>query len=203
MLAIAWLSRAVRDRNRTTLFVLAWLAFPLLAALSPVRQDGVRYIMPAFPAVAMMAAAIVDRYARTPRIFAGACAAIVLYLGITALRTHPYYIDYFGEHTGGAGRVSRYQRFETAWWGEGLAPSLAYVNEHAEPNARVSRHCVEPSHLAWFREDLWSNLPPSPADATWIFVYAPARMACPVPADAKRVFTFEHDGTTLSAVYRR
>jgi len=28
-------------------------------------------------------------------------------------------------------------------------------------------------------------------------------MACPVPADAKRVFTVEHDGTTLSAVYRR
>ncbi|MDQ3336524.1 MAG: glycosyltransferase family 39 protein [Myxococcota bacterium] len=202
-LAIAWLSRAVRDRNRATLLLLAWLAFPLLAALSPVRQDGVRYIMPAFPAIAMMAAAIVDRYARTPRIFAGAAAALALYLGITAVHTHPYYIDYFGEHTGGAGRVSRYKRFETAWWGEGLAPSLAYVNEHAEPNARVSRHCVEPSHLAWFREDLWANLPSSPADANWIVVYAPARMACPVPPDAKRVFSVEHDGTTLSAVYRR
>ena len=203
VLAIAWLSRSVRDRNRTTLIVLAWLVIPLLAALSPVRQDGVRYIMPAFPAIAVMAAAIIDRYARTPRIFAGAFAALVLYLGVTAVRTHPYYIDYFGEHTGGAGRVARYKRFETAWWGEGLAPSLAYVNEHAEPNARVSRHCVEPSHLAWFREDLWTNLPSSPADASWIVVYAPGRMSCPVPADAKRVFTVEHDGTTLSAVYRR
>jgi 4-amino-4-deoxy-L-arabinose transferase-like glycosyltransferase len=202
-LAIAWLARTVRDRNRTTLIVLAWLAFPLLAALSPVRQDGVRYIMPVFPAIAMMAAAIVDRYARTPRTFASAAALIVLYLGITAVRTHPYYIDFFGGHTGGAGKVARYQRFETAWWGEGLAPSLAFVNQHAEPNARVSRHCVEPSHLAWFREDLWTNLPPSPADASWIVVYAPVRLPCALPPDAKRVFAVEHDGTILSAVYRR
>jgi len=202
-LAIAWLSRAVRVRDRATLLVLAWLVVPLLAALSPVRQDGVRYIMPAFPAIAMMAAAIVDRIARSPRIFLAAAAAVVLYLGVTDVRTHPYYIDYFGEHTGGAGSVAARKRFETAWWGEGLAPSLAYVDEHAEPNARVSRHCVEPSHLAWFREDLWTNLPSSPADATWIVVYAPARLPCPIPPDAKRVFAVEHDGTTLSAVYRR
>ena len=88
--------------------------------------------------------------------------------------------------------------------------AIARVRQRARraERTRLARHCVEPSHLAWFREDLfredlWSNLPPSPADATWIVVYAPARMACPVPADAKRVFTFEHDGTTLSAVYRR
>lgn len=202
-LAIAWLSRAVSERNRSTLLVLAWLCAPLLAMFSPVRQDGVRYIMPAFPAIALMAAATIDRYARTPRMFAGAAAAVIAYLAIVDLRTHPYYLDYFGEHTGGAGSVAGRKRYETAWWGEGLAASLAYVNQHAEPNARVSRHCVEPSHLAWFREDLWTNLPTSPADANWIVVYAPARMACPIPADAKRVFAVEHDGTTLSAVYRR
>lgn len=202
-LAVAWFARAVRERDLRTLIVIAWLLAPLLAAFSPVRQDGVRYIMPAFPAIAMLAAATVDRFARDPRIFLAAAAAIVLYLGITDVRTHPYYIDYFGEHTGGAGSVTARKRFETAWWGEGLAPSLAYVNEHAEPNARVSRHCVEPSHLAWFREDMWTNLPSSPADASWIVVYAPERMRCPIPPDAKRVFAVEHDGTILSAVYKR
>jgi 4-amino-4-deoxy-L-arabinose transferase-like glycosyltransferase len=203
VVALAWFARAVRERNATSLLVLAWLAAPLLAAFSPVRQDGVRYIMPVFPAIAMMAAAAVDRFARAPRTFQISAAVILGYLVITDVRTHPYYIDYFGEQTGGAGNVAAHRRFETAWWGEGLAGSLAYVNEHAAPNARVSRHCVEPSHLAWFREDLWSQLPAGPADATWIVVYAPERMPCPIPADAKRVFAVEHDGTVLSAVYRR
>jgi 4-amino-4-deoxy-L-arabinose transferase-like glycosyltransferase len=203
VVAVAWVARAVRERTTTSLLVLAWLAAPLLAAFSPVRQDGVRYIMPVFPVIAIMAAACIDRFARAPRTFQISSAVILLYLAITDVRTHPYYIDYFGEQTGGAGNVAAHRRFETAWWGEGLAPSLAYVNEHAEPNARVSRHCVEPSHLAWFREDLWSQLPASPADATWIVVYAPDRIGCPIPPDAKRVFAVEHDGTTLSAVYRR
>jgi len=33
-----------------------WLAIPLLVAASPVRQDGVRYVMPALLAIAMIAA---------------------------------------------------------------------------------------------------------------------------------------------------
>ena len=128
---------------------------------------------------------------------------MIAYLGVTAIRTHPYYLDYFGELTGGAGNVAAHRWFETAWWGEGLDRALAYVNEHAEPNARVSRDCVEPSHLAWFREDLWLAIPRGPADATWIVVYAPERRACPLPPDAKKVFEVDHDGTVLAAVYRR
>jgi 4-amino-4-deoxy-L-arabinose transferase-like glycosyltransferase len=197
----AWLHRAFRDRaHRKSMWItLAWLVAPLLAMFSPVRQDGVRYIMPCFPAIAMLAAAAIDRLPRR-NVIAG---VFVAYLVLVDLRTHPYYIDYFGEHTGGAGNVAANKYFETAWWGEGLAPSLAYVNEHAEPNARVSRHCVEPSHLAWFREDLWTQQPPNPASASWIVVYAPARNPCPLPPDAKRVFAIEHDGVVLSAVYRR
>jgi hypothetical protein len=196
----AWLHRAFRDREhrRSMFIVLAWLVAPLLAALSPVRQDGVRYIMPVFPAIAMMAASAIDRLPRR-NIIAG---VFIAYLVLVDLRTHPYYIDYFGEHTGGAGSVAANKYFETAWWGEGLAPSLAYVNAHAEANAKVSRHCVEPGHLAWFREDLWT-IPPNPASASWIVVYAPARNPCPIPPDAKRVFAVEHDGVILSAVYRR
>ena len=197
--ALAWFHRALRERDRTALIVLAWLIAPLLVAFSPVRQDGVRYIMPCFAAVSLMAAAAIDKFPR--RNVLG--AVLILYLVLVDLRTHPYYIDYFGEHTGGAGTVAAKKRFETAWWGEGLAPSLDYVNEHAEPHARVSRHCIEPAHLAWFREDLWTNLPASPADANWIVVYAPSRNPCPVPPDAHRVFSVVHDDVTLSAVYRR
>ena len=207
-LVLAWSVRALRDRDRSSLVVFAWLAIPLAAAFSPVRQDGVRYIMPCFPAVAMAAAAAADVLAtiaarRFRHAFPALAAAIVAYLVVTAVRTHPYYLDYFGEHTGGADTVTHRRWFETAWWGEGLAPSLAYVNAHAAPRAKVARQCIEPGHLAWFREDLWDVPIPLNHQAEWIVVYAPERMRCPLPPDAKRVFAVEHDGTVLSAVYRR
>jgi hypothetical protein len=122
---------------------------------------------------------------------------------MTLARTAPYYLDYFGEHTGGAGTVTARRWFETAWWGEGLHRAIAYVNEHAAPSAKVHRECILPNHLAWFREDLWAPMTRDARDAAWIVAYAPATRPCPVPPDAKRVFEVVHDGAVLAAVYQR
>jgi hypothetical protein len=171
--------------------------------LSPVRQDGVRYVMPCILAFAVMAAAGLDaiaRWVKRERVFQAAAAAMFAYL-VVDVRTAPYYLDYFGEHAGSAGDVTRQRAFEVAWWGEGLDRAVAYVNEHAEPDAIVVR-CIDPSHLAWFREDLWRPAR-SPSDATWFVVYAPATRSCGVPADARKVYEVSHDGATLAAVYRR
>ena len=78
--------------------------------------------------------------------------------------------------------------FETAWWGEGVDRAVDYVNEHAAPGAHVYRDCIEPKHLAWFREDLWTPMTASPTEATWIVSYAPASHRCPSPPDARPVF---------------
>ncbi len=198
--------RAARQRDRAALLVTAWLVIPLVVSLSPVRQDGVRYVMPCLAALAVMAAAGLDGLAtlverRFRATFRALAALLLAYLAATAVRTHPYYLDYFGEHTGGAGTVTARRWFETAWWGEGLDRGIAYVNTHADPNALVSRDCIEPSHLAWFREDLWR--PASRADATWIVAYAPERRPCPIPAGFTRVHATVHDGTVIVAVYRR
>jgi 4-amino-4-deoxy-L-arabinose transferase-like glycosyltransferase len=203
-----WVAQTVRRASqfpaRSNLIVAAWAVIPLLAMFSPLRRDGVRYIIPCF------AAAIgVDLVARwfergNSRSFVIAAAVLVSYLAITAVRAHPYYLDYFAEHTGGAGAVARRRWFETAWWGEGLDRAVAYVNANAEVGAHVSRDCIEPAHLAWFREDLWLTVPPS--DASWIVVYAPRRRACalpPLPREAHRVFAVEHDGVVMAEVYRK
>ena len=63
---------------------------------------------------------------------------------------------------------------ETAWWGEGVASAVDYVNEHAAPGARVFRDCIEPAHLAWFREDLWTPMARDPKEADWIVAYSPS-----------------------------
>jgi 4-amino-4-deoxy-L-arabinose transferase-like glycosyltransferase len=220
---LAWSARAARERDRAALIVLAWLVAPLFVALSPVRQDGVRYVMPCLAALALMAAAGFDaiavaidgwlgrsagasqsmRLARGRLPFLGLAGAAGIYLGVTLARTAPYYLDYFGEHVGGAGTAADRRWFETAWWGEGLDRAVAYVNAHAAPNARVHRECIAPSHLAWFREDLWASMTTDPGEAAWIVAYAPATRGCPLAPGAEKVFEVVHDGAVLVVVYRR
>jgi len=197
--------RLGRARNRSALIVACWLAVPLAAAFSPVRQDGVRYVMPCLPALAMIAAVGIEQlatWARTRHAFAALAAVVVAYLGHTLVRIHPYYLDYFGEQVGGAGTVAARKWFETAWWGEGLDRALAYVDTHAAANALVDRRCILPSHLAWVREDLWTT-PARPTDAGWIVTYASATQPCALPRDARPVFTVTADGAVLATVYAR
>ncbi|MEO8704393.1 MAG: glycosyltransferase family 39 protein [Kofleriaceae bacterium] len=204
---LAWLGRSgiEHKRWRTTAIVVAWFAIPLIGVMvSPVRQDGVRYVMPCVVALALISAAGFDAIAgwiKVPHAFTALAAIVIAYLGVTAIRTAPYFLDYFAEYRS-AGDIAATKTFETAWWGEGVDRAVDYVNANAEPDARVYR-CIEPAHLAWFREDLWLPMTTKPREATWFVVYAPATQTCPLPADARNVFEVAHDGGVLSAVYRR
>ena len=102
---IAWMVRSIRAPSG--LVVLLWLIVPLGVAASPVRQDGVRYVMPCVLALAVAAAAGWDAIAtwlerHVKHAFVGVAAALVIYLGVVDVRVHPYYLDYFGEQVGGA-----------------------------------------------------------------------------------------------------
>ncbi|HTR55741.1 MAG TPA: glycosyltransferase family 39 protein [Kofleriaceae bacterium] len=204
---VAWCVRAARVRDRSALVVLAWLVVPLGVAASPVRQDGVRYVLPTVAALAFAAAAgwewLATRFERRWRHAFGALAgALGLYLALVLVHIHPYYLDYFAEQVGGAGTVADHRWFETAWWGEGVDRAVDYVNANAAPNAHVYRDCIEPYHLAWFRADLW-DLAKTPASADWIIAYAPASHSCPIPRDAHRVYVLEADGAILVEVWKR
>jgi hypothetical protein len=203
---LLWIARSVIVRTRSTILVVGWFVIPLAVVASPVRQDGVRYVMPCVLVLAVMAAAGWDWLAsriRHAHAFTALSAALAVYLGITLARIQPYYLDYFGEHVGGPGTVAAHKWFETAWWGEGVDRAVAYVNEHAAPNARVFRNCIEPSHLAWFREDLWTPMVNVPEQATWIVAYAPQTKHCPIPRDAHRVFSVDAQGAVLAEVWQR
>ena len=210
--AVLWGGRAWRRRERGSIALALWLAIPLLVLASPVRQDGVRYIMPAVIALSLAAAAgfdelassIARRWARGGRWLATiGGAALFAYLAIVCARIHPYYLNYYGEHVGGPARVAEAQTFEIAWWGEGLHEAIAYLNEHAEPNAAVHKACVLPNHLAWMRYDLWASEVRRVERARWIVIYGPSWRDCPVPDDAERVFEVRAQGAPLARVYRR
>jgi 4-amino-4-deoxy-L-arabinose transferase-like glycosyltransferase len=211
--AALWLGRAAARRERGSLVVALWLVAPLLAALSPVRQDGVRYIIPSLLALSLASAAGLDWLGSwlgqkcgprlEARAFAAAAAALLLYLGVTCWRIHPYYLDYYGEQVGGPSGVARDRSFEVAWWGEGIAGAVAYINQHAARGARVHRGCVRPAHLTWLRGDLWAREARRPADADWILVYEPSWRRCPIPPGARMVYQVTAQGAPLAQVYRR
>jgi 4-amino-4-deoxy-L-arabinose transferase-like glycosyltransferase len=192
----------------TRIAMAAWLLLPLGVMVSPVRQDGVRYVLPSVMALAMLAAAGWDaigeqlvrrwRHART-----ALAAALALYLGSVLWRTHPYYLDYFGEQVGGAATVAAHRWFETAWWGEGVDRAVAYVDDNAAPGDVVYRACIEPVHLAWFRDDLWKSMTQDPRRARWLVAYAPLTAGCAIPPDARLVYEVENDGLVLARVYQR
>jgi 4-amino-4-deoxy-L-arabinose transferase-like glycosyltransferase len=206
--AAKWRERAALG---PVLVVLLWVLVPLVAGLSPVRRDGVRYILPALVPLALLAGVGIDWLVsrlgqkigpgRERRLFAGAAAALTLYLVVTCARIHPYYLDYYGEQVGGPAAAARGRLFEIGWWGEGVADAVEYVNQHAAPGARVHRACVRPSHLTWLRGDLWADVR-KPTDADWILVYEPWRR-CPLPPDARLVHEVAAQGAPLARVYRR
>lgn len=205
---IGWLARAARERTSGALVVAIWFIVPLIVSFSPVRQDGVRYVLPCVLALAMMAAAGWEYVAsliqkRIPRAFVGLASVVVVYLGITLVRVHPYYLDYYSELVGGAGQVSRRGFAETAWWGEGVKEAVDHVNANAKPGARIFRNCIEPAHLAWFRQDLWQPMTNQLRDADWVVAYSPQFKRCPVPPELERAFVVEVQGAILAIVYRR
>jgi 4-amino-4-deoxy-L-arabinose transferase-like glycosyltransferase len=206
--ACGWLARAFRERTRGSLIVALWLVVPLGVMVSPVRQDGIRYVMPSVVALALMAAAGWEWFATLgarlfSRMFIAWAALLTLYLGVELIRVHPYYIDYYGTHVGGTANVATRRWFETAWWGEGLADAVGYVNANAAPGAKISRNCVEPAHLGWFRQDLWTPMTTQPAQADWIVAYAPATRPCPIPPGFTLVHTVGVQGAVLAQVYKR
>ncbi len=197
----AWVR--ARERRVALVIALLWFAAPLGVMFSPVRQDGIRYVIPCLLALALLAGAgAVALGERVRRIRLGVpIAVLALYLAVTCWRIHPYYLDYYGEHVGGPAAVARAKRFEVGWWGEGLEAAIAYVNRHAAPGDRVHRECVEPGHLTWFRGDLWETVR-DPRQARWIVHYHPSWSGCPIPPEATRVYTVSAQGAPLAHVYK-
>ncbi len=205
LLAKVWLLRLAILRERSSILLLLWMAMPFVVSLSPVRQDGVRYIMPALLAMSLAAAAGLDSLERVHRHlkFPWLGGALSCYLIIVCLRIHPFYLDYYGEQVGGPSRVALSKNFEIAWWGEGMNEALDYLNANAEPGAKVYKRCFEPGHLAWMRGDLWPTEVRRPELAEWILVYQPSVRSCNLPEGAKLVFESSAQGAPLAQVYRR
>jgi 4-amino-4-deoxy-L-arabinose transferase-like glycosyltransferase len=128
LLALWWLKPGQRPAAPTALILLAYtLCFTLLVTYGGKKQD--RYILPAFPALMMLASLGYGRLARGR--LARPPYSWLIPLGLIALQAllirpyAPYYFSYYNPLAGGGAAASRLVQ---VGWGEGLDQAAAYLN---------------------------------------------------------------------------
>jgi 4-amino-4-deoxy-L-arabinose transferase-like glycosyltransferase len=196
-LALSWLRR-----DRATAVCAAFFLAPFALAFSPVVQNGVRYILPALPPAALLAASGIDaaarrvRWRRAPEVALGVAAAAS---AVSCLQVVPYPLDYYNVLFGGPRAAFEKRRFLIGWWGEGIASAVRRLNATAGPRASVFVD-VYPGHVVWLREDL--RVVEQPAEAEYALVnHFQFRQP---PAGFREVFREEAGpGAPLAAVYVR
>ncbi|MEM9072807.1 MAG: hypothetical protein AAGE52_30150 [Myxococcota bacterium] len=157
----AALGLATRRLRAGTLLVIAAFVLPFTQSISSFRQDLARYVVQAWPALALLASlplvVLEERLATLElrrAVPALAAVGLVAHVGVSLALVEPYPLDYFNDASGGPYEVFRSRRFEMAWWGEGIGEAIATVNEVAPEGATV-RLRVDPidTHPP-LREDL-------------------------------------------------
>ncbi|HUB08141.1 MAG TPA: glycosyltransferase family 39 protein [Myxococcales bacterium] len=141
-----------------------WLLFPFLQSIPEFRQDAVRYVIQAFPALAATSAVgffelwalVPSRWPKlgTPRAAWGGAAVLVAYALGACVWIHPYYLDYFNEILGGPAGIQRGRTIELSWWGEGVTNLVRWVNANAPEGARIREELAPDFDAPQLRADL-------------------------------------------------
>ena len=175
--AVGWRDRQHgRDTfaRRQLPLLLASLVFAVifLAVVSAVARRGVRYLLPVFPALDLIAApglwALARRLPlrRGRVLLAGAVAAQMA----TVLAFHPYYFDYFNPLLGG-GRTA--PQYVVIGWGEGLDRAADYLNRKPGASQMTVAAWYSWQFAPYFRGrtvDLSGNEPAYAADYTLFYI---------------------------------
>lgn len=209
--------RRARWRAATVL-VLVGLAAPFLQGLSSFRQDLARYVIQAWPMLALLGGVAVARAGewidgRVPSGGPGARAAMAtralayapalalgLYAGAELRSVEPFPLDYYDELVGGPGGVARGQLFDVSWWAEGVGHATEWVNEHAREGARVRMDVSNWDVRPRLRDDLvevqFRSRVPADYVVTNYHLYGD-----PPPEGCERVHHVEVRGAPLASVY--
>ncbi len=137
-----------RSKDLYKYAILLWCFIPLIYTLDSMVQNGMRYLLMVYPAVAIVCAiGLLELSARVSgfKVMEGAKKAIfpalviltALYLIISLATVFPYYLDYYNALAGGPANVYEHRLFVFGWWGEGLYQSVMYLEHNAAPNATV------------------------------------------------------------------
>jgi hypothetical protein len=144
---------------------LLWItiAVPILVGFVSFRAALNHYLLICYPPTCVLAALGVQKCSTVfskmvkPSLFqVGACGIIITSELISAVRIHPFYLEYFNALVGGTKGVVAHKFFESGWYGEAIYPLFDFVNQNAPANSFIESRLSAWPGLA----DLKHNLRP-------------------------------------------
>lgn len=201
LLLAAWVPQALRRRSLFDAFLFASLVFPFGQSLSPMRQDGARYVIQVFPAVALAAAwgAIgLAQWLRRPRAGPALAGVSAVYLAGWIAWMHPYELDVCSEWTGGTAAVIRRRWLEIPFWGEGQRELADVINALAPPGSTVRIWMTPSDDFPGLRPDLVRDDSPNAQFLLRGFFQFP-----PEPAGYVLVHDVKAGGGRIGGIYRK
>lgn len=152
---------AARSKDVFKYGILLWLFIPFAYGLSSFIQNGMRYLIMIYPAVALLCAdglwqlsGIAEKKKVSKAlVFAILGIATVAYLAVSVALVHPYYLDYYNELTGGQKNIQDHKLFDIASWNEGTSACVQYLEAHSN-NATVTMVVLpdDPSNIRFDRK---------------------------------------------------
>lgn len=136
LLSICWPWRADRNLRLQLSILLPVLLLLLVASLSHM-QLGHRYLLPVFPLLFLFAGQVASlgrHQFRVPQ-FVSALAIVGL---LTTLASHPHYLSYFNELSGGPDTADTLLLDSNLDWGQDLFELRDYVNTHNIQDLRLA-----------------------------------------------------------------
>ncbi len=132
LLALIFAARALwrREYRRELVFLLVPPLLWLAVAMTSKLDLGIRHILPMFPFLIVLAAAVAWTLIRKSRAWAVVAVALIAFHVLSSLHTYPNYLPYSNEAFGGPSNTYKVLSDANVGWESGLRTLATYLNSH-------------------------------------------------------------------------
>lgn len=131
LLALIFATRGAwrREHDRELVFLLSPALLWVAIAMTSKLDLGIRHILPIFPLLIVLAAAIALTLARQSRAWTVAIVALLTFHVVSSLHTYPNYLPYSNEAFGGTSNTYRLVSDANVGWEGGLKTLAKYLDD--------------------------------------------------------------------------
>lgn len=143
--------------SREKIYLFFWLLLPFLQSFFGLKQNGIRYLLPVWVPLAIIAAIGFEYlFNNFKPIWTKVALSlfVAIYLVFNMFYYYPYYLDYYNELVGGAKGVYNNKLLQLGWWGEGGEEAAEFINQNAKQGASVCSLFIPTHTFGALRQDL-------------------------------------------------
>jgi hypothetical protein len=131
------------------LFLIAVFAIWFLWSLSTIKQGGMRYLLPLYIPFSILAVISLGQiFNKFRTVLITSASILIIYLGVQLKLTHPFYLDYYNELTGGSSRVFNNNILPIGFWGQGTLEVIKSLDKWVNTGESVGFYTIlMPEHL--------------------------------------------------------